>query len=193
MRALIALPLALLCLGAAEPTYHYHLDPAHSDVAAKVAFFGLASKTAHFPKMTGAITLQPGRLDAIDLDVDLDARALTAGDSVTLGRLRGPKFFDAERYPTVHFEGRRMTMTGQVTARVDGSITARGVTRPAVLDVAFRQPPSRATGREAVQLSARTTIDRRTFGMTAYSFIVGRNVAITIDARMVPAPPGARD
>lgn len=193
MRALLALPLAALSLGAAEPTFHYHLDAARSDVAAKVAFFGLASKTAHFPKMTGRITLQPGRLDAIDLDVDLDARALTAGDSITLGRLKGPRFFDVERYPIVHFEGQRMTMTGPVTARVDGSITARGVTRPAVLDVAFRQPPARATGRELVDLSARTTIDRRAFGMTAYSFIVGRNVAITIDARMIPAVPGARD
>lgn len=193
MRVLFVLPLAALSLGAAEPTFHYQLDEARSAVGAKVAFLGLASKTAHFPKMKGAITLQPGRLDAIDLDVDLDARALTAGDAVTLGRLRGPKFFDVERYPLVRFEGRRMTMTGPITAKVEGSITARGVTRPAVLDVAFRQPPSRATGREPIQLSARTTIDRRQFGMTAYSVIVGRNVAITIDARMVPAPLGTRN
>lgn len=193
MRALAVVVVAALSLGAAEPTYHYHLDPVRSHVAAKVAFFGLASKTAHFPKMSGRITLQPGRLDAIDLDVDLDAGALTAGDRVTLGRLRGPKFFDVDRYPTVRFEGRRMTMTGTLTARVEGSITARGITRPAVLDVAFLQPPARATGSEAVEISARTTIDRRQFGMTAYSFIVGRNVAITIKARMVPAPPDARD
>lgn len=190
MRALIALPLAALCLGAAEPTYHYQLDEPRSDVAAKVAFFGLASKTAHFPRMRGAITLQPGRLDAIDLDVELDARALTAGDSVTLGRLRGPKFFDVEHYPAIRFAGQRMTMTGPVTARVDGTVTARGVTRPVRLDVAFRAPPSHATGRDPVQFSARTTIDRRDFGMTAYSFIVGRNVTITIDARMVPGRPG---
>ena len=186
MRAMLALPLLALLVGAAEPTFHYHLDAARSDVAAKVAFFGLASKTAHFPKMKGAITLQPGRLDSIDLDVELDARALTAGDSVTLGRLKGPKFFDVERYPTIRFVGREMTMTGPVTAKVKGSITARGVTRPAILDVAFRAPPARATGQEAVQLSARTVIDRREFGMNAYGFIVGRNVAITINAQMVP-------
>lgn len=193
MRALIALVLGLLSLGAAEPTFQYRLDEARSHVAAKVAFLGLASKTAHFPRMKGRITLQPGRLDAIDLDVDLDARGLTAGDAVTLGRLRGPKFFDVERYPAIRFEGRRMAMTGPVSARVDGSITARGITRPAVLDVTFRQPPARATGREPVELSARTTIDRRAFGMTSYGLIVGRNVAITIDARMIPASPSARE
>ena len=185
MRAALALTL-LLATAAATPTYRFRLDEATSNVNARVAFFGLASKTAHFPKMSGGITLSPDRLDVIDLDVTLDARALTAGDSVTLGRLRGEKFFDVEHYPVVRFSGQRMAMTGPVTATVAGEIMARGVTHPATLTVIFAQPPARATGREPISLSARTTIDRRAFGMTAYSLIVGRKVTITIDARMMP-------
>lgn len=185
MRGILALPL-LLVSAAAPPSYHYQLDGPRSEVSARVSFLGLASRTAHFPKMAGEITLQPDRLDAIDLDVTLDARELTAGDSVTLARLRGKDFFDVANHPTVQFTGKRMTMTGPVTATVDGEVTARGVTRPTVLHVAFAQPPARATGREPVTLSARTTIDRRDFGMTAYSFIVGKKVTVTINARMVP-------
>ena len=77
-------------------------------------------------------------------------------------------------------------MTGALTARIDGQITARGVTRPAVLAVTFRDPPARATGRDPVELTATTTINRRDFGMTAYSMVVGKKVAITIRARLVP-------
>ena len=95
----------LLAVGASTPTYHYHLDSEHSTVSAKVGFLGLASKTARFPTMSGAITLQPDRLDSIDLDVELDASALTAGDKVTLERLKGKDFFDVEHYPSVHFSG----------------------------------------------------------------------------------------
>ncbi len=185
MRLILAAVL-LLTTAAATPIHRYRLDEAGSRVSARVAFFGLASKTAHFPKVSGGIALSPDRLEEIDLDVTLDARALTAGDSVTLGRLRGEKFFDVERYPVVRFSGQRMAMTGPVSATVAGEITARGVTRPAMLAVTFAQPPARATGREPISLTARTTIDRRAFGMTAYSVIVGRNVTITIDARMVP-------
>lgn len=185
MRSICALPL-LLAISAASPLYHYRLDGDHSDVDARVGFFGVASKTAHFSKMSGAISLQPDRLDAIDLDVELDARALTAADSATLGRLKGPNFFDVDHTPTVSFAGHRMMMTGPVTATVDGEITARGVRRPVVLQVAFSQPPAKATGREPIQFSARAMIDRRDFGMTAYSFIVSKKVAITISARMVP-------
>lgn len=187
MRALLGLPIVLLVASADEPaSYHYHLDEAQSRVNARVAFFGLASKTAHFPKMDGSISLQPEKLDAINLKVVLDARALTAGDSVTLARLKGKNFFDVERYPIVSFTGQRMTMTGPVTARVDGELTARGVSRPVVVQVVFAQPPARATGREPVALTARTVINRRDFGMTAYSLIVGKKVTITIDARMTP-------
>ncbi len=185
MRAALAFAL-VLATAATTPTHRYRLDEAGSRVSARVAFLGLASKTAHFPKLSGGIVLSPDRLDAIDLDVTLDARALTAGDSVTLGRLRGAKFFDVEHYLTVRFSGQRMAMTGPVTATVAGEITARGVSRPAVLAVTFAQPPAHATGREPLAFTARTRIDRRAFGMTAYGLIVGRTVTITIDARMVP-------
>jgi polyisoprenoid-binding protein YceI len=166
---------------------HYRLDQAGSDVSARVAFVGLFSKTARFPKMSGGITLRPDRLDTIDLNVVLDASALTAGDNVTLRRLKGPDFFDIANHPTVRFTGRAMTMTGPKSSTVDGTITARGVTKPTRLTVTFAKPPAQARSDEAIELTARTTIDRKAFGMTAYSLIVGNKVSITIKARMVPA------
>ncbi len=179
-------PLFVLLVGATSPTYRYALEEAGSDVRAKVSFLGLASKTAQFPRISGRIVLTPDALEAIDLDVTVDARALVSSDATTTGRLKGPKFFDVENHPTVRFAGRRMVMTGAQTATVAGEITARGVTRPAQLAVSFTQPPAHATGREPITLTARTTIDRREFGMKSYGMIVGRKVTITITARMVP-------
>ena len=76
--------IAPLLVGAASPSYRYQIDTARSDVSAKVGFFGIASKTARFPQMTGQIALAPERLDTIDLDVEIDARRLTAGVRVRL-------------------------------------------------------------------------------------------------------------
>lgn len=184
-RAWLALPL-FLPVAASGPTFAYRIDAARSEVSARVPFMGLASKTAHFPVVSGGIALSPDRLDAVNLAVTLDARALSAGDRTTMERLKGKDFFDVAHHPVVTFTGRGMAMTGPVTARVEGDVTARGVTRPATLTVVFAQPPGRATGRDPLQLSARTVIDRRAFGMTAYSLVVGRKVTITINARMVP-------
>lgn len=177
---------AVALIGAAPPTYHYQLDGPRSLVTARVSYLALGSKTAQFPVMKGSIRITPDRLDDIDLYVELDARALTAGGKGDTASLRGHDFFDVARFPTVTFSGHRMMMTSPLTARLDGAITARAITRPATLLVTFRDPPARASGRDPVQLRATTTIDRRQFGMTAYGWAVGKNVKITIDARMVP-------
>ncbi|RYD49120.1 MAG: polyisoprenoid-binding protein, partial [Sphingomonadales bacterium] len=129
MRCFRVLPVLLL-IGAAPP-HRYTIDANRSEILARVAFFGLASKTARFPKVSGGITLAPDQPDRVDLDVTLDATALTAPDAITLGRLKGPKFFDVDRYPTIAFRGKTMRMTSATDAQISGQISARGVTQPA--------------------------------------------------------------
>lgn len=177
--------LAVLLIAAAAQPQRYSVDSAASAVSARVAFLGVGSKTAGFPDVAGTLALSPDRPDSIALDVTVDARALTAPDSVTLGRLRGDKFFWVERYPTVRFTGETMALTSARAGTVAGNLTARGVTQPVTLAVTFDKPPLTAARGEAITLTGRTTIDRRRFGMTAYPLIVGRNVTITLKARMV--------
>jgi len=185
---LVAALIPLFAIAATAPaaSHLYWLDPGHSSVSARVSYMGFGSKTARFPQMRGSIRLNPARLDAIDLDVELDASALDAGGKSDTNYLRSKDFFWVQQYPVVRFSGHRMTMTGATTAQVDGEISARGVTRPASLTVTFKDPPAQATGRNPIQLSAQTRINRRDFGMTAYSMVVGKMVTITIDARLMP-------
>lgn len=177
---------SLVALAATGPTYRYQLDGAHSNVTARVSYLGLGNKAARFPAMRGTIRISPERLEDIDLSVELDARMMTAGNDSDTAYLRGESFFDVAHYPFVSFNGHHMTMTSPVTARVEGSITARGITRPATLAVTFRDPPARATGHDPIQITGRTTINRREFGMTSYALVVGKKVDIRIDARLIP-------
>lgn len=185
MRIVLAL-VPLLATAAAPAAFRYELDSTRSAIGARVTVLGLAHKSAQFPRMSGGIVLSPSQLGEVDLAVAVDARALAVKDKQVEAQLKGADFLDVARHPTVSFSGQRMTMTGPATARVDGHLTARGVTRPASLHVTFAQPPANATGREAMQITARSTIDRRQFGMNGYSGLVGKNVTITINARMVP-------
>lgn len=186
MRRLLALAALLSLAAAPAPTHHYWLDGPHSSVVARVSYMGFGSKSAWFPQMRGSIRLDPARLDAIDLDVELDATALSSSSVSDTKYLRGKDFFAVDQFPVVRFSGHRMVMSGPVTASVEGLITTRGITRPAVLAVTFKDPPAQASGREPVVLTAITRINRRDFGMTAYSMVVGKTVTITIDARLMP-------
>lgn len=187
MRRLVLILLTASPSPAAAHVVRYDIDGAHSDVAAKVAFFGLSNKTAHFPSLHGGVGIDPARTDAMDLDVEIDARMLTAPDALTAERLKSERFFDVAHFPTIRFVGHHLLMTGDQSGTVSGELMARGVRRPAVLAVTFDRPPRAAGPGDANQLLATAEIDRRAFGMTAYPFIVGRTVTIRIAAHMVAA------
>jgi polyisoprenoid-binding protein YceI len=180
--------LALFTLanaGAIGTPQRYALDASASNVSAKVPFFGLSSKTARFPRMQGAVTIVPGAPERAVIDVTFDATAIEAPDDVTLSRLRSEKFFWVEKYPTIHFVGRSIELTSPTHGTVTGELTARGVTRPAKLDVTFNADPLAMRGKP-VSFTGTTTIDRRQYGMKSYQLIVGNKVDITLKARMVP-------
>jgi polyisoprenoid-binding protein YceI len=185
-RIMLALVVALL-LGAAAPTGQiYAVDATASSLSAKVPFLGIGRKSAGFPEVSGTIRLDRQRPQDIALDVKIDARALTAGDNLTLSRLKGERFFWVEKYPQVRFVGREMKLTSPTEGSVDGELTARGVTRPVTLDVTFDRPPAQALPGEAISLTGKTRINRYDFGMKSYRLIVGKYVEIELKARMVP-------
>lgn len=186
LAAITTLAPVFLVANSAPNALEYTLDSEASSVAAKVPFFGLASKTARFPKMEGNVTIVPGEPEAARIDVTFDATALEAPDSVTLSRLRGEKFFWVEKYPEVRFVGERLELTSAKKGVVEGELTARGVTLPATLKVEFETPPLEAPKGQPISFTGKTTIDRREYGMKSYQVIVGNKVKITLNALMLP-------
>lgn len=186
VRNVSAILAAVALIGAAAGT-GYSVDSAASNVSAKVAFLGIGSKTAGFPDLSGTARLSPTDPQQIDLDVRIDARALTAPDKTTRDRLRGEKFFWVEKYPTVRFQGNRMVLRDGRSGTVQGSLTARGVTKPVTLAISFDSPPASIRPGAPITLTGSTKINRHDFGMKSYSLIVGKTVDITLKARLRPA------
>ena len=187
LQRLMLLPVfaALLAANASAPV-NYRLDERSSLLSAKVPFFGLSSKTATFPKMRGTATIVGNDPAKAEIEVTWDATAITAPDSVTLGRLKGEKFFWVEQHPSIRFKGRGLTMSSATKGTITGQLTARGVTRDQSLSVKFDRDPLRADAQAPISFTATTKIDRRDFGMRSFQLVVGNKVSITFDARIVP-------
>jgi polyisoprenoid-binding protein YceI len=185
--ACLAAPVAIVAQDGAprNAALDYRLDANASDVSARVSFFGLASKTARFPRMQGKVTIVPGAPEKAQIDVTFDAQAIEAPDDTTLKRLRSEKFFWVERHPTIRFVGRSLAMTSPTRGRLEGKLTARGVTQTQTLDVTFASDPAASTGRP-VRFTGAMEIDRRDYGMNSYQLIVGNTVDIKLRARIVP-------
>jgi polyisoprenoid-binding protein YceI len=78
--------------------------------------------------------------------------------------VRTSEFLDPPTRPVIAFRSTRIERRGD-TARIHGTLTMRGVARPAVLEGAFVGTTRTAHGKLRVGCSAATTIDSMDFGV----------------------------
>jgi polyisoprenoid-binding protein YceI len=157
--ALIALPAA-----AAEETYV--IDPVHSQPQWEARHIGFSNQHGSFGKATGRIVLDRAAHKG-SVDVVIDTASIRTYDSRLDAIVKGERYFNVEKYPTVTFKSTSMAFDGDRRVGVDGELTMLGVTRPVALKVAnfvcgqqtFNKKPM--CGAEAT-----TTIKRSEFGMT---------------------------
>ena len=109
--------------------------------------------------------------DVTDFDVSLKdgllegaARiaSLRVKDENLTAHLQSPEFFDAERHPELTFVSTAIRRNGD-EVEIDGSLTIKGVTRPATLTGTITGPTVDHFGANRVGFELQTVIDRTQF------------------------------
>ena len=131
-----------------------------------------------------------GRIPVLDAWVDADAAGQPTAVHATLDLagidtgnarrdrdLRAPRLLDTAKHPIVTFEGTAPKQVGADEWIVPGRLAARTTSVDVTLQV---RVTSSAEGQ--VSVHAVTELDRRDLGVSAPRFLIGRRVAISIDA-----------
>jgi polyisoprenoid-binding protein YceI len=175
--------LAPLAAQAAEE--RYRIDPSHTRVIFMVSHVGFSNMIGRFNAVSGEYTLDEDAPEKGRAEVTIETGSVDTGDATLDDILRGPDFFAAKAHPQIRFRSTAVERSGEQAARLWGELTLRGVTRPVTLDVTFNRkgihPLLGPFGPTVSGFSARTTIDRRAFGMTALGGLVGDQVLLLIE------------
>jgi polyisoprenoid-binding protein YceI len=151
------------------PAQTFTADPAHTSVTFSVDHLGFSNFTAGFDTVAATLELDPEAPETSKLLVEIPVGSLDLPTPPPDFRemLLGPQWFDAATYPTITYVSDSITMTGERTATVEGTMTMHGVSHPMTLQVTYnggwgRQPfePAARAG-----FSATGSIDRSDFGM----------------------------
>jgi polyisoprenoid-binding protein YceI len=139
------------------PTGAWAVDPIHSSIGFAVKHMGVTPFRGGFK--TFDATLADGTLvgSAPVETIQTDDENLTA-------HLLSPEFFDAERYPVLHFESSEIRRYGDEVT-IDGLLTLKGESRPVELRGTITGPLSDPYGNSRLGLELETTIDRTEFGI----------------------------
>ncbi|WP_396926757.1 YceI family protein [Mycolicibacterium sp.] len=138
----------------------WQLVPARSSVRfTNKTFWGLATVTGKFGDVSG--TGQIGANGGVSGRVDIQASSLKTGIGKRDEHLRSADFFDVENHPDIRVEVTALTPTGDDTADLTATLTARGVSQSLPLSATITP-----LGDGTVQLTAETSVDRTTFGVS---------------------------
>jgi polyisoprenoid-binding protein YceI len=156
-----------------------HLDPAATTVRfATRHLFGLAPARGAMPVLSGAVHVGDPIGTSL-VQVELDATGFATGNQQRDTVVRGPRYLDSDTHPTLTFvaDGPVRDGTGW---RLDGTLTVRGVTRPARLSIIRVSVDG-----DGFVVDAETRVDRIAFGITATRGLAARYLRVSVHARIV--------
>ncbi len=160
----------------------YAADPRHTEVAWRIDHLGFSLYDGIFGGATGTLTLDPARLEATAVAIEVPVSGLVTTVPALNDHLKSPDFFDAAKFPAVTFKSTRVTVNG-THATLAGLLTLHGVTRPVTLDARFVGAGTNPLSKKAtVGFVATTTLKRSDFGMTFLAPALGDTVDLTINA-----------
>ncbi len=176
----------------AEPVV-FEIDKAHSMVGFKVRHLGISNVTGSFSDYMARVQLDPDDLRSLSVAARIDVASVDTGNEQRDADLRSDNFFDAAAHPQIRFESTGVTEVNGNAFKLAGDLTIHGVTQPVVLDGEVLGVAPGPMGKQRVGIEARTTIDRREFGLTwdrlteAGGIIAGHDVTIILDIEAVQA------
>ena len=159
----------------------WQLDPAHSSVEFSVKHMMMTTVRGRFKSIKATLRGDRDHPEDAGVEATIDAASVDTGVGDRDAHLRGPDFFDAEKFPTATFTSTSVTAAGEGQLKVAGDLTVHGVTRPVVLDVTINKLGEHPFAKvPAAGFDARTTIKRSEFGVGGYVPAVSDEVTIEI-------------
>ncbi len=167
-------------LSAAE----YTIEPDGSNVQFSVPVMAVSKVTGKFMRYDVRINAGKARdLSQAKVAAVIEIASVDTGSDSWDAKLRTPAFFDAQKYPEIRFESRRVRKTGKGW-EATGNLTLHGVTKPIMLPFTIQGRFDGPQADEHVGIHATFNFDRRDYGMAwagnSEAKVVGNKVTVDI-------------
>jgi len=175
----------------AAPPPEYRIDAGHSRVEFSVPFLYLPVR-GRFNAVRGTLLYDPARPERSSVSAVIEVKSVDTGSAHRDEHLRSADFFDAERFPRIVFQSRRVRRAGAALA-MTGPLTMHGVTREVTVRFRPLAPPvADPHGSNIAVFSGEVKLARKDFGImggsrfnpwfdAARSATMGDSVTVTLE------------
>jgi polyisoprenoid-binding protein YceI len=165
------------------------IDPVHSEVGFSVRHLMVSKVRGTFNTFEGTIVVADDPLQST-VEVTIDASSLDTRDPNRDNHVKSADFLDVGTYPSITFRSTSVRLEGE-DIKVDGELTAHGVTKPVTLTVEFNGAGPDPYGGQRAGFSAQTEINRNDFGvdlsmpLDGGGVVVGDRVKVTLEVEAI--------
>jgi polyisoprenoid-binding protein YceI len=149
-------------------------------------------REGRFNDFAGELSYDPGHPAGTHVDITVFTASVDVNNADQNALLRSDKFFDVDRFPTMHFTSIAATPKHDGTLTVSGDLTIRGITKRISTPVTVH-----AAGQSSI-LETTFQIDRTDFGINGipgwggFKVSIGKKVQIHIAIASGPTGPPMR-
>ncbi len=162
----IALLTGFGAFSAAQAADTYAIDPVHTQVLFFADHLGYSKSQGEFLKFDGSYRFDSANWSTASVNVTIESAGLSMDHEAWDKHMKGPDFFNVEKYPQITFRSTRVEKTGEKTGLVHGDLTMLGVTKPVTLEVRFNKAAEFPVNKKFKSgFSASSRIKRSEWGM----------------------------
>ena len=184
-RSLLSLAAAALAAIPATAADTYVVEKAHSDALFTIKHM-MSRITGRFGDFSGTISVDTGNPAASSVEFTINPASVDTSLPDRDKDLRGPNFFDVEKYPTLSFKSSKITPASKDKFTVNGTLTMHGVSKPLSLAVEFLGFGKDPWGNDKAGFAVETVLNRKDYGLNwnkaldQGGFLLGDDVKVVI-------------
>ena len=170
----------------------YTVDKDHSRAGFQVRHL-VTRLQGEFKDFEGTFSFDEKKPEAASGKFTVKAASINTNHDKRDNHLRSADFFDAEKFPVLTFDSKKMTPREKNKYVLDGDLTLHGVTRPVSFDVEFLGVEKSPFGDRRAGFTATSRINRKDYGMVWNKvldnggLLVGEDIDIQIQVEAIEA------
>jgi polyisoprenoid-binding protein YceI len=178
-------------------TGDYQLDIAHTRIGFTARHAMVTSVRGAFEEFEGTAHLEAGDPTKSTASLKINVASLNTGQEQRDAHLRGPDFFDVEKYPEILFESTGVEVVDEETFKLTGDLTIKDATKPVTIEFTYNGSAKDPFGNLRAGFEGKTTVNRKDWGLTwnaaleTGGFLVSDKIKLEFDVSAIKLTPTA--
>ncbi len=168
-----------------KSTAPWQIDASHTEIEFSARHLMISNVKGRFSDPSGQVVVDPAQPSALKLKVEIPVATIDTRNEQRDAHLKSADFFEAEKFPTMTFTGKRIVGDTNAQFQLVGDLTIKGVTKEVTLNVTAEGAGNDPWGNERLGFSAAGKINRKDFGLTWNQLLETGGVAVGDEIKII--------